>query len=369
MNKIFKVLLFIFGLALTAALIILIVLWLESPGKAEPLKGPGGKTLPGSISAIEKVSLGGLEQYIIIRGADTTKPLMLFLHGGPGNPEFAFMKEANPEIEELFLMVYWEQRGAGKSYSGNISPESMNTEQFISDTRELSEILIQRFGKDRIYIAGHSWGSFLGILAADRYPRLYHAFIGIGQVCHQYRAEKISYEWIKEKAREKNDRQALENISEINVPDSLAGSSEWIEFLREERKYVNRYGGGITRNIKSRWPLALVVAKTKEYSLADKINYPMGALFSLEHLWPEVIQTNLFTRIDSLEVPAYIFQGKYDYQTPWVIAKDFFEQLKAPHKEFYTFSNSAHSPLFEEVEKFNDLLRKEVLMTAPGTGR
>jgi len=369
MNKIFRVLLFIFGLVFIVALIILFTLWMLSAGKAEPLKGQDSKILPGSISAIEKVSLGGLEQYIIIRGADTTKPLMLFLHGGPGNPEFAFMKEANPEIEKLFLMVYWEQRGAGKSYSKNIDPESMNTEQLISDTRELTEMLIQRFKKDRIYLAGHSWGSFLGILTADRYPRLYHAFIGIGQVCHQYRAHKISYEWIKEKAKEKNDTQALENISEISFPDSLAGSSEWIDFLRKERKYVNRYGGGITRNIKSRWPLALVVAKTKEYSLCDKISYPRGAVFSLKHLWPEVIQTNLFTRIDSLELPAYIFQGKYDYQTPWIVAKDFFDHLKAPHKEFYTFSNSAHSPLFEEVEKFNYLLRNEVLIPDRHAGR
>ena len=137
-----------------------------------------GKTLSGSISTIERITLGGQEQYLIIRGADTSKPVMLFLHGGPGSPETAFMKKTNLAIEKDFIMVYWEQRGAGKSYSKNMQPESMNIPQFVSDTRELSEYLAARFKQDKIYLMGHSWGSFLGIVTAYQHPELFHSYFG-----------------------------------------------------------------------------------------------------------------------------------------------------------------------------------------------
>lgn len=94
----------------------------------------------------------------------------------------------------------------------------------------------------------------------------------------------------------------------------------------------------------------------KEYTLSDKFNYMGGSIFSLKHLWKDVVSTNLNTEIDSMQIPVYIFNGIYDYQTPYVVAKDFFDQLNAPQKEFFTFDNSAHSPIVEEVEKFNSIV-------------
>ena len=108
------------------------------------------------------------------------------------------------------------------------------------------------------------------------------------------------------------------------------------------------------------WPMIKMVLSAEEYTFGDKVKYMKGALFSLEHLWPTVIHTNLFTEIDSMQVPVYIFQGIYDYQTPHVVAKDFYDQLKAPEKEFFTFANSAHSPLMEEVDKFNSIVREKI---------
>jgi pimeloyl-ACP methyl ester carboxylesterase len=109
--------------------------------------------------------------------------------------------------------------------------------------------------------------------------------------------------------------------------------------------------------MKSMWPLIKMVLNVREYTLGEKFNYQKGAMFSLETMWLDVINANLFTEIDSMEVPVYIFQGVYDYQTPYVVAREFYEQLKAPQKAFYTFENSAHSPLMEEVEKFNSLVK------------
>jgi pimeloyl-ACP methyl ester carboxylesterase len=206
---------------------------------------------------------------------------------------------------------------------------------------------------------GHSWGSLLGILTAYQYPERFHAYFGIGQVAHQYKGERISFEWVKEQANQLNDKSAIKKLSEMKFPDSLASSTEWIDFVINERNYVTKYGGAM-RDLRGMWPMIKMVLSTEEYTFNDKINYMKGNIFSLEHLWPAVIRTNVFTAIDSMKVPVYIFQGIYDYQTPHAVAKDFYDQLKAPEKEFYTFANSAHSPLMEEADKFNSIVREKV---------
>jgi len=287
--------------------------------------------------------------------------VMLFLHGGPGSPEIAFMKESNTELEKDFVMVYWEQRGAGKSYSTDIPAESMNLSQMISDTRELSEILAKRFKHQKIYLMGHSWGSLLGILTAFKYPDLYHAYFGVGQVCLQYEGEKISYEWAKNQANKLNNADAIEALSAISFPDSTASLDKWKDFLMIERNWVNKLGGGITREMTGMWPVVKMVLNAKEYTFKEKINFMPASLYSLEKLWPDVINMNLSAEIDSMRVPVYILQGKYDYQTPYLLAKEFYDQLKAPRKEFFTFENSAHSPLMEEVDKFNTIVVSKIV--------
>ncbi len=354
-----KVIMYLIGALLAILFVLAIWLWIKSPGKAEPITDSTGQAIEGSISSIEKISLGGVDQYLIIRGEDQTKPVMLFLHGGPGSPEFAFMKSTNTAIEKDFVMVYWEQRGAGKSYSDEVADESMNLEQFISDTRELSEILAKRFKKDKIYLLGHSWGSFLGILTAYEYPELFHAYMGVGQVAYKYNGERLSFEWVIEEAKKNKADHAIEALSQLSFPDSLATSETWLDFLMVERQYVMEFGGGVVHEMKGMWPVIKLVLDAKEYTFSEKMKYMPASMYSLEHLWPSVINKNLFNDIDSMQVPVYIFQGAYDYQTPTSIAKEFYMQLKAPKKEFYLFENSAHSPMMEEVDKFNAILREK----------
>ena len=358
--KIFKVFMYIVGGLFVITLALAVTLRIKSPGTAEPITDKNGKTIPGSISVIQKVELGGLQQFIIIRGADRNKPVMLFLHGGPGSPEFAFLKKTNRGLENDFVMVYWEERGAGKSWSKRIPAASMNINQFISDTRELSLLLAKQFNKNKIYIMGHSWGSLLGILTANKYPGLYYAYFGIGQVCSQYKGEKISFEWVKEQARKQNNRKAIDALSKLSFPDSLADSKVWSKYFMTERDYVSQFGGGVTHTMTSMVPLVGIILNTREYTFRDKMNFMPASTFSLNHLWPEVIGQNLFHSIDSMRIPVYIFHGKYDNLTPYSLAKDFYTQLKAPKKEFFTFENSAHSPNMEEVEKFNAIVRRKI---------
>ena len=360
--KITRVLLYGVGGLMVVILALAVIIWIKSPGKADPIIDVNGETLTESISTIEKITLGDHEQYLIIRGADTTKPVMLFLHGGPGSPEIAFMKNTNLAIENDFIMVYWEQRGAGKSYSKNMSSESMTLAQLVSDTRELSEYLAKRFKQEKIYLVGHSWGSFLGIITAYQYPELFYSYLGVGQVGYQYEGEKIAFKWVKEQAIKRNNEDAIKALSEISFPDSLANSDAWFDYLGVERKYVTEFGGGITHEMTGMWPAIKMILDAKEYKFSEKMNFMSGAMFSLEHLWPEMVNKNLFIDIDSMQVPVYIFQGKHDRQTPYSVAKDFFDQLKAPQKEFFTFENSAHSPIMEESNKFNTIEREIVLI-------
>jgi pimeloyl-ACP methyl ester carboxylesterase len=358
-RKVVKIVLYIIGGILLIFLGLALTLWINSPGKAEPITDFDGKTIDSSISVIEKIILGGQEQYLFIRGVNKAKPVMLFLHGGPGSPEMPFMRNYNTDIENDFVMVYWEQRGSGKSYSKNIPVESLNLAQLILDTRELSEYLAKRFNQEKIYVMGHSWGSLLGILTAYQYPEFFYAYFGVGQVAHQYKGEKISFEWVKEQAHQQNDKNAVKTLSAMNFPDSLASSIQWIEFVMNERKYVTQFRGAM-REMTGMWPMIKMVLSTTEYTISDKVNYLKGSMVSLENMWPDVINTNLFVEIDSMQVPVYIFQGIYDYQTPYSVAKDFYDQLKAPQKEFFTFKNSAHSPIMEEVDKFNSIVREKI---------
>ena len=301
---------------------------------------------------VEKLQLGGVEQYIIIRADDTTKPVILFLHGGPGIPEYFIMKKEVKELEKNFVMIYWEQRGAGKSYCKDKRKCNLTTVQLMEDTRELSALLAHRFKKEKIYIMGHSWGSLLGLLTVEKYPELFFAYMGIGQVSNQYEAEKESLQWVKKRANELNDQRGLKKLHGLVLPEPQADIKEWDHYLRIHRKYLLKYGGTYHQKV-SMIKFLKDFIFASEYTLKEKTMLIPSAFYSLKCLWHDVVMTDLFSKITTVEVPVYIFQGVYDYQVSYQLAKLYIENLKAPHKEFISFENSAHSPITEEYEKFN----------------
>ena len=207
---------------------------------------------------------------------------------------------------------------------------------------------------------GHSWGSFLGILSAYQHPELYHAYFGVGQFCNQYEGEKVALDWVNEQANERNDTEAIKTLSELSVPARMATGQDWLDYLRVERNYVTKYGGGIMHKTKGMWPSFKMFLFAGEYTFGEKFNTMRGMELSMKSMWSEAVQLNLANEIDSMQLPVYIFQGIYDRQTPYSVAKDFYEQLKAPEKAFFTFEQSAHSPIVEEVDRFNALVRERI---------
>jgi len=359
MKKILSLSLYVVGCIVLLLIILFIFIWIKSPGKTTPFLDQDGKKIQGSISVIETVNINGLNQRMIIRGRDSTRPVLLYLHGGPGDPEFPFVNQFNSGIEDLFVVCYWDQRGAGLSFSKDIPPETMTLSQFVEDAGKVSEYLIHKFNRKKIFLLGHSWGSMLGSFTAKKYPGYFYAFISVGQVGDQVRSEKISYDFVLSHAKELKDKKAIRILEKIGSPP-YSDPGMALDKMLIERKYIIKYGGAIKKGdfyqeaIK---PLLIC----KEYTFRDKINYLKGMRFSKTHLWDVIMKTNLFKDIPTQQIPVYILQGISDRQTSYTVAKEYFDSLKAPVKQFYTFENSAHSPIFEEPEKFETIL-KEILL-------
>jgi pimeloyl-ACP methyl ester carboxylesterase len=341
-----------------------IALMCKSRGKTNQFHSADGKVIPGSIAVIETVNINGLNQRMIIRGSDTSKPVLLYLHGGPGDPEFPFVHRFNPDIETMFVVCYWDQRGAGLSYSKDIPPETMTLPQFVDDAGKVTEYLIHKFKRKKIYLLGHSWGTMLGSYTAKKFPEYYYAFIAVGQVGNQEHAEILSYEFVLNRARELKDERAINALEKIGPPP-YDNPAEELKRMKTERKYVIRYGGAVKKG--SFYPrAAMTLALCNEYTLKEKFDYLRGMNFTKSFLWSVVMKTNLFKTIPEQKIPVYILQGSYDYETTFNVAKQYFDSLSAPVKKFYTFENSAHSPIFEEPEKFGEII-KEILSEQKNT--
>ncbi|MDF2593035.1 MAG: alpha/beta hydrolase [Clostridia bacterium] len=358
-RRVVRMMLTIFAISLACVFILVGVLLVRSSGKPEPFLDEKGRPLAGSISEKIYVNINGMEQGMFIKGKDKTKPVLLFLHGGPGMPEYAVGRRYPMVLENNFTVCWWEQRGAGLSYNSDIPLETMTFEQLISDTIEVTNYLRKRFGQEKIYLMAHSGGAFIGIQAAAKAPELYHAYIAMAQITNQLESEKLAYKYMFEQfARNENKRMFHKiekyTIDEMNTPSYYA--------LRDEM--MHKLGIGTTHHMKSVisgifWPVML----HDEYTLSEKINIWRGKFFNTKtaNLWSELVVTDLTNKVQKLDIPVYFFHGIYDYTVSYTLAKDYFNKLQAPLKGFYTFEQSAHSPLFEEPEKIQRIIREDVL--------
>ena len=332
------------------------------PGKARPFVDKNGRPLSGSISEKIHVSINGVEQGMFIKSKDVNNPVLLFLHGGPGMPEYWLTQRYPTGLEEYFTVVWWEQRGAGLSYSPDIPPETMTAEQFISDTLEVTNYLRERFGKEKIYLMAHSWGSYIGIQAAARAPELYYAYIGVAQISYQLQSERLAYEYSLEQYK-KNGNMDMVRRLEAAPPTMTVPLPAAYDKLRDE--YMHGIGIGTTRDMKSvERDIFLPSWQFREYTLSEKINLWRGKFFSRSRnfsLWDKMQATDLTNQVTELEIPVYFFSGIYDYTVNYTLSKDYLEKLQAPIKGFYTFEQSAHSPMFEEPKKVQKILLEDVL--------
>ena len=347
-----------------AALVLLGAKWcydrLSAPGTTPPITDVDGKPIPGSIASLEHLDLGGVQQWILLRGENIDNPVLLFLHGGPGAADMTLLPRRMAALEKHFVVVYWDQRGAGKSFQAARARSDMTIERFVSDVLELTDLLCHRFQQDRIFLVGQSWGSILGVLSAQQNPERYHAYIGIGQVVNGHENERLSWEWTLAQASASHDTSAMETLQDIGPPPY---EDDMIEKLFAQRELLGKYGGSIYGNPQGAQGLFIAgLQDATEYTTLDKINFVRGLRNSLQLLWPQVLAVNFIEQAPALEVPVFFLVGRHDYQTPFTLAEQYYHVLEAPAKELIWFDHSAHMPHMEETEKFYDLMIQNVLL-------
>ncbi len=364
LRKIGKILLRLFLFVAGIGIISLAFLSIVSPGKTEKIADESGSDIPGSIAEMTFVEIGGVEQWILVRGKSVDNPVLLILHGGPGSPEAPMFNYYNRELEDRFVVVNWDQRGAGKSR--DVPDESISVDQIIADTHDLTQYLKDRFSQKKIYLLGHSWGSFLGIRVASLSPDDYYAYIGTGQLGNQANSELESYQFVLQKAHEMNNEEAIQQLEAMGTPvGGMYGESmeESLKNMMIQRNWVMEFGGAAHNMNRSSVGALLIkpLLLFREYSIADKMSYFPEASRSSSLMWPDVVAYDLTEEITELEVPVYILQGVDDYQTSFAEAQRYFELIEAPQKEFIVFENSGHMVPFEEIDKFHDVLFDQVL--------
>jgi pimeloyl-ACP methyl ester carboxylesterase len=356
-----RIMLIISGVLLVCVLILVGVLLALSPGKPEPFLDASGRPLAGSISEKVFVNVNGVKQGMFIKGKDIKNPVLLYLHGGM--PDYFLTRKYLTGLEDHFTVVWWEQRGSGISFSADIPPETMNLEQMISDTLEVTNYLRRRFGVEKIYLMGHSGGTFIGIQAAARAPELYNAYIGVAQMANQLISEKQAYDYMLGQFKHNGNTKMVRKLEA--APVSLAGGTP-NSYLALRDEGMHSLGVGTTRDMDSVITgIFLPSLASRDYTFMEKVNMWRGKSRSgVSALWKTMLATDLAQQTPELGIPVYFFEGIHDYTCSYRVAKAYFERLKAPIKGFYTFEQSAHSPMFEEPEKMEQILLKDVLSGA-----
>jgi pimeloyl-ACP methyl ester carboxylesterase len=348
-------------LALAALLLVGIgTLYVLSPGRLDPIRGPDGAPIPGSISERVTVEIGGIRQGMVIQSADPSNPVLLFLHGGPGMVEFFMEQEYPTGLHHHFTMVWWEQRGAGMSFSPDIPPETMTMERMIADTIEAADHLRDRFGQERILLFGHSWGAYLGIQVAAEAPDRFVAYVGMAQIVHQLRSEIMAREYMMEAYRARGDARMAERLEAAPVTMEGGTSDAW---MRVRDAAMHGLGVGHTHEMRSVVTgIFLPMWRVRAYTLPEKVNIWRGKIWSRPFFWDDLIRDDLSARLTEFDLPVYFLTGRHDYTANAELTRAYFDAIEAPAKGFYLFENSAHSPLFEEPGRATEILLHDVML-------
>jgi pimeloyl-ACP methyl ester carboxylesterase len=250
--------------------------------RTKPIRGPQGRTVAGSIATLEPVTLGGARQWVLMRGRSADAPLLLKLHGGPGQAEMATVGQ-NGLLEADFVVIEWDQRGSGKSGPSVQPVAAMNIGQLVADTIELTEQLLQRFGRRQLIIVGHSWGSILGLMAVQRRPDLYSAFLSTGLMANFSEGQQVAYRFLLEESKRRSADKAFADLTSLGVPPytGATGLSKWKRCAR----WLGEFGAvwhSSEKFDRVGWMVSAV-----EYSWSEKLRFNRAAARCLDLLYAQ----------------------------------------------------------------------------------
>lgn len=287
-----------------------------------------------AIKTHESVQINGISQWIGVRGDDDSKPLLLFLHGGPGFSSRNYSKKFIKYLKKDFMIAQWDQRESGITSHWGPFSDSLTLELFHQDTEEVVNYLLKRFSKKKIYLVGFSWGGFLGMHFASKHPELLYAYVSVSSMIHQNESEQLTLNLLKEKAELSGDQKAKHEISTIRVP-----------FSSPEELYFQR-----------KWTLEYLNKNDSNVHYSKKLFEDWGLKWM--PLFLKAAQVNLAETSPEILCPVYFFHSDKDYVSNHIVAKNYFSQLNAKDKEFIWFEKSTHEIPNQEPEKFSEELIK-----------
>lgn len=298
-----------------------------------------------AIDDTQQVSAGDASLYLLVRGRRCDAPLLLWLHGGPGGAQTPLFRLYDAALEDGFLVAYWDQRGAGLSYDPEADPTQLSIERHLGDLDRVVDRLRARYGKRRLALVGHSWGSALGLLYAQRHPGKVAVVVGVNPLVSGLRAQQGQYAFARARAAERGDHEALERLRAIGEPPLAAADELRLQAL------VDRYGGYFHRRPSFTW--AVIAGIASGYIAPwDIPSYIRANEVSLAAMQDELNALDLGRQLTSIAVPVVFMLGRYDRQLDAQQAADYVEGLSAPAKRLIWFEHSAHHIPFEEPERF-----------------
>jgi pimeloyl-ACP methyl ester carboxylesterase len=291
------------------------------------------------------VTIGGIDEWVTIRGQNRDNPVLLFLHGGPGDVTSSWAFALFAPWEQQFTVVQWDQRGAGRTFrkSGPGIASSITVDRMVQDGIELSEYLRKHLGKDKIVLVGHSFGSILGIRMARAKPDLFYAYVGTGQVGDATKNYSVAYEALLKKARAVDDQGAIAELTRVGAPPYPSG-----EGFGVQRKWAN-YFEGADQFLFGTIGLALVAPGGSVQDINDSVD---GQMLSAERLVPQAKSMGPADLGLEFSIPIFIFEGEEDFTTPTSLARQYLESIKAPRKAFVLIKGGGHFAVFMHSDQF-----------------
>jgi proline iminopeptidase len=348
----------VFRVVLLAALIRINAIGMLAASPAQ--QQPDARTIVAESEAIhtahgvevrEAVKIGGIPQWITVRGKDLNNPLLLYIHGGPGDTMMGVSWTFQRPWEDYFTVVEWDQRGAGKTYASNdwetVKP-TMKIERFVEDAEEMVQYLRAKYRKRKIVLLGHSWGSVIGTELAQRHPEWFSVYVGTGQVVDTRQSERLGYEETLKEARAANNAEAVKNLEELAPYPETSGPISFDKTMKE-RKWLVHFGGYTWRNTNDHYEDLMRLSP--DYTDADVKGYEKGDEKSPRVIWDEFSEVNFWKR-NVFRCPVVLLQGSHDLNVSHELVGRWFATLQAPSKKLVWFPNSSHMPMMEEPGRF-----------------
>lgn len=317
------------------------------------------KVISGSVAEYRRFQIGDHSHGVLIRGRNINNPVILFLHAGPGLSETGMMRNMNAVLEDHYTMVYFDHRGACKSFSPFMNFETVNTNQLINDIHELTIYLKHKFKKDKIIIMGHSLGAGFAAYVANRFPADYSALIGIGMPVCSREADRRSFDWSVDQAIKNDNKKALQELESVKGYWEKTDQKGYFQGMMVNKKWIGHYGGQLYGK-KGFVTYVLENTLCMEVPIFDYLPYLLGMMKCGPASWEIFITHDLRVQAAEFQCPMILFTGRHDYNAVPSLVEEYFSQVKAPYKQNYWMENSAHMPLFEEKEIFQKIMTKDV---------